>query len=437
MMRFSQGFKRYFANTSWSMAERFFSLTAGIAVGICVARYLGPERFGSLNFAASFVVLFLPLTHLGLDGIVVRELVRRPEEQDIVLGTAFWLRAAGALLAVIAACSFAWLMPPCNSGYELALVCWISAGIVFDAIGVFDLYNQANVKMKYSCVASVIACTVSSCMKIYLIFVSASVVWFAIADTIYKLARFLSLGLIHRMFSRVFGRLSFRATLAFEMLSDSWPLVLSSFAVIIYMKIDQVMLRYMTGPSGVGIYAAAVKISEMWYFFPVLLTQSLFPAIVSAQKRGDHECRSRIQRLLVLLTAFSYMVIAVVFLFGDEIVSLAFGAHYSGAAAILRIHIVALIFVCFGVVRGKWLLVENRTVLAFWCTFAGSVLNIAANLFLIPSYGGAGAAWATLVSYAVSGYFLDATVGSMRWMFVAKTRALLLMAGQYVSIRNG
>ena len=427
-MRFSEGFKRYFANTSWLMAERVFSMAVGMAVGIYVARYLGPARFGSLSFAASFVALFMPLAQLGLDGIVVRELVRRPDGRDMVLGTALWLRAAGAFLAVGVAILVAWLVAPGGSGYELALVCWVSLGIVFDALGVFDLYNQAAVKVKYSSVSSVIACIVSSCLKIYLIFVSAGVVWFAIADAIYRFIRLVSLGFIYRMFSGFLSRLAFNATLAFEMLSDSWPLVLSSVAVVIYMKIDQVMLRYMLGPSEVGIYAAAAKISEVWYFIPVLLSQSLFPAVVSAKKIGDDECRSRINKLLVSVTAFSYVVFVIVFLFGDEIVSLAFGGQYSGAAAILRIHIIALIFVSFGVVSGKWLLVENYTRLALLSTLAGGVVNVIANLLLIPSYGGTGAAWATVVSYAVAAYFFDAVIGTMRWMFVSKTRSLLLMA---------
>ena len=427
-MRLSEGFKRYFANTSWLMAERVFSMTVGMAVGVYVARYLGPARFGSLSFAMSLVALFVPLSQLGLDGIVVRELVRRPGEHDMVLGTALWLRGAGAFLAVTVIATVARLVTPGGSGYELALVCWVSLGIVFDALGVFDLYNQAAVKMKYSSVSSVVACVVSSCLKIYLIFVSAGVVWFAIADAVYRFVRLVSLGLFYRMFSGFLSRLAFNASLAIEMLSDSWPLVLSSVAVVIYMKIDQVMLRYMLGPAEVGIYAAAVKISEVWYFVPVLLSQSLFPAVVSARKISDDECRSRINKLLVLVAAFSYVVFAIVFLFGDEIVSIAFGGQYSGAAAILRIHIIALIFVGFGVVSGKWLLVENYTRLAFWRTFAGGMLNIIANLLLIPSCGGMGAAWATVVSYAVAGYFFDAVVGSMRWMFVSKTRSLLLMA---------
>lgn len=428
MMHFSQGFKRYFANTSWLMAERFFSMGVSMVVGIYVARYLGPKRFGSLNFAASFVALFAPLAQLGLDGIVVRELVNRPKEHDLVLGTALWLRAAGAFFVVTVVGLVAWLIVPGNYGYEFALVCWVSLGVFFDALGVFDLYNQAAVKMKYSSVSSVIACVVSSCLKIYLIFVSAGVVWFAIADAIYRFIRLLSLGLIYRLFRGLLSRLTFSATLALDMLSDSWPLVLSSVAVVIYMKIDQVMLRYMLGPAEVGIYAAAVKISEVWYFIPVLLSQSLFPAIVSAKKIGEHECRSRINRLLVSVVVFSYMVFVIVFLFGDEIMFFAFGGEYLGAVAILRIHIIALIFVGFGVVSGKWLLVENYTRLAFWRTFTGGVLNVVANLFLIPLYGGVGAAWATVVSYAVAAYLFDAMVSSMRWMFVSKTRSLLLMA---------
>jgi len=94
----SSGFKRYFANTSWLMGHRALSMVVALFVGVYVARYLGPDRFGLLSYSMSFVGLFMALSTLGLDGIMVRELVKTPERRDELLGTAFWLKAGGATL---------------------------------------------------------------------------------------------------------------------------------------------------------------------------------------------------------------------------------------------------------------------------------------------------------------------------------------------------
>lgn len=66
--------------------------------GVYVARYLGPERFGLLSYAGSFVGLFTALATIGLDGIMVRKLVKNLKRRDELLGAAFRLKADGAVM---------------------------------------------------------------------------------------------------------------------------------------------------------------------------------------------------------------------------------------------------------------------------------------------------------------------------------------------------
>src|SRR6056297_4280649 len=93
-----KGFKKYFFNTGWLMANKVLRLFVGLFVGVYVARYLGPDKFGILSFAMSFVALFGAFAKLGLDGIVVRNAVQDPDSRDELLGTAFGLRVIGGLV---------------------------------------------------------------------------------------------------------------------------------------------------------------------------------------------------------------------------------------------------------------------------------------------------------------------------------------------------
>ncbi|HIK36226.1 MAG TPA: oligosaccharide flippase family protein [Thermosynechococcus sp. M98_K2018_005] len=93
-----QGIRRYIVNTSWLFAEQILRIIAGLLVGIYVARYFGPIKFGLFSYALAFVGLFASLAKLGIDGIIVKELVNAPAKRDAYLGTAFWLKIIGTML---------------------------------------------------------------------------------------------------------------------------------------------------------------------------------------------------------------------------------------------------------------------------------------------------------------------------------------------------
>ena len=126
-----QGFMRYFKNTSWLMGERILRMAVGLFVGIWVARYLGPEQFGLFSYAQSFVGLFTVIAGLGLDGIVVRELVRDPAKQAVLLGTAFRLKIIGALLVIVVLAIAMWLTN--QDGLTALLVFIIASATVFQS----------------------------------------------------------------------------------------------------------------------------------------------------------------------------------------------------------------------------------------------------------------------------------------------------------------
>ena len=139
----SQGFIRYLKNTSWLFAEKIFRLLLVLSVGIWLARYLEPEQFGILSYAISFVGLFTTLSTLGLDNIIIRELVKDEKKRDLLLGTAFWLKLAGAFLALFILVITVQLTS--NNEFENALIFIIASSMIFQSINVIDFYFQSKV----------------------------------------------------------------------------------------------------------------------------------------------------------------------------------------------------------------------------------------------------------------------------------------------------
>jgi O-antigen/teichoic acid export membrane protein len=224
---------------------------------------------------------------------------------------------------------------------------------------------------------------------------------------------------------------SFDLGAAKAMLKNSWPLILSGIAVSLYMRIDQIMIKEILGEREVGLYSAAVRLSEAWYFVPVIIASSLFPAILNARKADREIFNKRLQRLYSTMVYLAIGVALPVTLVSESVVTTLYGVHYQDAGIILSIHIWAGLFVGLGVVNGQWFLAENLQSLATRNTLIGAAANVALNYIFIPIYGVMGAASATFISYGISAYFSLLFNVKTRDRFFAISRSFILRKDGY------
>ncbi len=391
-----QGFMKYFKNTSWLFAEKVLRMIVGLFVWIWVARYLGPEQFGLLSYAQSFVGLFTAIATLGLDGIVIRELVKDESKRDVLLGTAFRLKLMGAfgvLFFLAVAVNFT-----ANDHYTNILIFIIASATIFQSFNVVDFYFQSKVLSKYVVYAKIISFFISTIIKITLLLNEAPLiafVWVVLFDSIILAMGFLYFYL-HNHLSLKFWR--FDKNVAFSLLKDSWPLILSGIVISIYMKIDQVMIKEILGNEAVGKYAAAVRLSEAWYFIPMIISSSLFPAIINAKKQSEKLYYARLQKLYDLMVWMAIAVAIPMTFLSDWIVDLLYGGKYNQAGSVLMIHIWTGVFVFFASAWGKHMLANNRQKIFIKFDLLSTFFNVLLNLILIQRIGIIGAAIATAAS---------------------------------------
>jgi len=422
----NQGFMKYFKNTSWLFGEKILRMVVGLFVGIWVARYLGPEQFGLFSYAQSFVGLFAAIATLGLDGIVVRELVKDGTRRDELIGTAFWLKVMGAF-GVLAILAFAVNLTS-NDTYTNTLVFIIASATIFQSFNVIDVYFQAKVLSRYVVFANVISLLLSSIIKIALILYEAPLIafaWVVFFDSFVLACGFVYYYIKNNSTFNI-KNLTFNKSTAVSLLKDSWLMALAGAAILIYMKIDQVMIMEMMDAEAVGQYAAAVRISELWYFIPMVIASSLFPAIINAKAHSEELYYARLQKLYDLMVWMAIAIALPMTFLSDRVVNLLYGEQYNQAGSVLMIHIWAGIFVFLGVASGKWFMAENLQMLSFWRTFNGMVLNVVLNFVLIPKYGIQGAAVATLLSYFTAGLLFDFFNIKTRKVFFTKLNTLNL-----------
>jgi PST family polysaccharide transporter len=388
-------------NITWLSFDKILRLGVGLFVGVWVARYLGPELFGQLSFALAFVALFSPLASLGLDAIVVREIVRSPEDTAVTMGTCFELRLAGSIVALIAASLTILLLRPTEQ-LMLLLVLIAGAAFLFQTFDVIDLWFQARVQAKYVVYAKNAAFLTVSAAKVGLILSGAGLLafaWMVLAETALSAAG-LILVYAQRHQSIFDWKPEWRR--AKNLLQESWPLLLAGVSVVLYMRVDQVMIGSLLNDAEVGKYSVAVKLVEIWYFVPSAIAASVFPALIKARHEDEEFYRRRLQLFYDFMSAIAFGIALIAFIFADQIIRLLYGRTFVDAAPILAIYAWATIPVFLGVASGQHLVVENRTRVALYRTAIGGVVNVLLNLVLIPKFGTIGAAFASLCSYTIA-----------------------------------
>lgn len=416
-LNFSGGASKYFYNTSWILFEQILRLFSGLFVGIWIARYLGPSEFGVFSYVIAYTSIFSSVAKLGLDSILVRELINHPDKKGIYLGTCFWLKFFSGLLSfgvVVLSLQFI------NNEMTIKLyIVVIAIGYIFQSFEVVDFYFQSQVLVKYVSFCKVIQLLISLLLKIYLILTQSDLLGFIIVNLFDQI----TLGALLYTVFRYKNKLNFYKMFNFEvskkLLSESWPLIFSSIVVMIYMRMDQVIIKAMLGDHEAGIYSAAVRLSEVWYFIPTLITISLFPAIVDAKRIGENLYYQRLQKLFILVGWMSIVAGVIVSILNGWFIELLYGKAYQEAGSILVIHIWTGFFVSLGLVSGSWLTNESLQVIAFYRTFFGVIVNLILIFFLMPYYGLAGVAFSTLVAQMMAAFIFD--------FFSTKTRAIFYM----------
>jgi O-antigen/teichoic acid export membrane protein len=410
------GIRKYFSNTSWLLGERILRMGVSLFVGIYIVRYLGPEKYGLLSYTMSFVWIFSALLDLGHREIIVRELVLYPEQRNVILGSAILLRLSGAVFLVSGVAIGLQLVD--NDEQTSLMIVIIALGMAFQSWELIDYYFQSQVQSKYTAWAQTVQLIVASLIKIYLIIWQAPLIYFA---AIFSLEYVITAALFLLMYKWQVGSFPIRncnLKYAKQMLKNSFPLLLTGTAILIYMKIDQVMLKELVGTETVGTYAAAVKLCEVWYHIPVLIAVSLYPAIIGVKDKDPALYHAQLQKLYTLLVWVALVLAIPITFLADWIIYILYGNEYIESVIILKIYVWAGIFVSMSLANNKWMVIENFQNYILLTTLLGMSSNIIFNVILIPSYGAPGAAVATLISYGIGSYlslFLFAKVRKGFW----------------------
>lgn len=395
----AEGFKKYFFNTGWLLGSRVLNLGVSFFVSIYVVRSLGPLEYGTFAYAVGFASLFSMLGSLGIESILYRDLVKEPERRDVYLGTAFWLKVAGSVLALVLLIVVGATMDGLDGRIRLMAIL-IAVGTVLRSTSVLTSFFQARVESRKNAIVTIAAHVATSLAKVLVVWLTGSIVLLAAVFIVEALAHTVGLLIFYGRVGRV-SAWRFDGGVARRMLGDSWPMMFYVAFSTIYARIDQVMLGRQSSLDVVGQYDVAVRLTELWYMVPHAVVISLFPAIVLTVDDAKQHI-GRLQKMFWVLVLSTGAVSTVVALFARPLVRVLYGVEYAAAAPILTIYIWSLVGSAIGMLLYHYLVAHNHKRQLVGFALLTVVLNIVLNLIFIPRTGAVGAAWATLVSYSLA-----------------------------------
>ncbi|MDD2505596.1 MAG: flippase [Bacilli bacterium] len=397
-------FKKILGNSMWSIIQNIISLVLSVLVTSIVARYLGAEKYGLVNYIISVVMLFTSFSTLGMETILIKEFVDNKENEGRVIGTSFFMRLAGGIILLIISQITLMILSPNDKTVQI-IGAVMGSCMIFRSFEVIEYYLQSKMKLKISSIIRIITLVFASTSKILVVVFNWGIIGFTFSYLIDAIISGILFYCWYKLKVNEKWKIDFKYAKA--ILSKCWYIAISGLMVTIYMRIDQVMLGSMMDDKiQNGLYSAAVRIAEMWYFIPLAIITSFKPAIMNSKKVNENEYVRILQRLYDLTVIIGVVCGVVITIFAPLAIDILYGAEFSGAAKILSVSVWAGLFATLGSARSVWLVTEGLQKYSITYTLVGCILNIGLNIFLIPNYGAFGAAIATLVTQAFINIFV-------------------------------
>jgi O-antigen/teichoic acid export membrane protein len=399
-------FSKILDNIGWLFLDKALRMIVGLFVGVWVARYLGPEKFGQLNYAVAFVSLFGAIASMGLNSIVVRDIVRDPENTHATLGAAFILQLIGGIVALTASVlTITWFRP--EDSLTKSMVAILGFSLVFKSSEVIKYWFESQVQSRYTVWIENGILVIVASIKVVMILIRAPII--AFVYIILLEAGLVATGLFGIYLKRGMevGKWSVRFDRIISLFKDSIPLILMSILLSVYTKIDLLMVEYFLGWDATGLYTAAVKIAESWFFLAVIFVQSLYPSFIKSEQFDKDGLKHILTLFYSFMFWFSCIVSFILYIASDTLIVILYGLQYIDAVPVFKLYVWSGVFVFVITSSSRWFLLKNRTSSLLYRSCLGAISNVALNYFFIRKFGLVGASLSTLISYFIVAYIYD------------------------------
>mgnify|MGYP003289867174 CR=1 FL=1 len=389
-------------NTIWNIGGKVFQMGLTLVVGMLTARYLGPSNYGIVGYTASYVSFFLVICELGFTSVAVKELLDNTEKQGEVLGTTIFFRMCISLISSIAITCLIFVL----DGGDKTIVCVAflqSLSLIFKSFEMLHYWYQSRMETQISVKIQTIAYVIMAAYKVAILAMGMSVEWFGFSTALESAVVALFLFFSYRRNGS--QKLSVSIECGKRILKGSYHFILSGLMVCIYSEMDKIMLGQMLDTAAVGLYTAGAKVASLWSFVLMALINSAEPLIIASKSKSEELYIKNNKRLYAAVIWIGLAAGLAITVLGKWIILILYGETYLAATSSLRISAWYTMFAMLGTARGVWIVCEDKGKYVKYYLGAGAILNVVLNYVLIPYFGPAGAAAATLLTQIFTAVF--------------------------------
>lgn len=419
---------KVFKNAGWIISGKMIQMLINLVVGLITARYLGPSNYGLISYAGAYTAFFSSFCTLGINSVIVKELIDNPEKTGTIIGTTLGLRAVSSFLSALTIICISFVVDA-NEPVTIAVVALCSIGVLFQVFDTFNYWFQAKLQSRTTAIVTLIAYVITAIYKVILLIEEKPVTYFALATSI---DYFCIAVLLFFCYKKYHGnKLSFSWNEGKDLLKKSVHFILPGLMVAIYGQTDKIMLKHMISEAEVGYYSTALSLCNMWCFILSAIIDSLYPPIMESY-RVNKEDFDKKNRLLYAIVFYLSVVVSLIFtIFGKFIVKLLYGQDYLSAVSPLRVITWYTAFSYLGVARNAWIVCMNRQKYLKYLYVAAAAVNIVLNCALIPVLGATGAAIASLSAQIITTFVIPFFIKDLR-----ENSVLMLEAITFKGIRQ-
>ena len=396
--------RKIIRNVFWAVIGKVITLFSTLIVGIFVARYLGPKQYGLMSYVISIASLFTVFATFGSSEIIIRELSKKEKPKEVVLGSAMALRMG------------------------LAILCFISIVIYLFFSGETTETSTFTsiVDNEYIVKSEIFRTIIGAIVKIILLFCKAPLIAFVFALAFDFLLLASGYIVVYRKKIGPICQWNIDFKFVKTLLTTSFPLLISSTAVIIYQRIDQVMIAKMLDNEFVGYFSTAMSFVNVLAFIPITIMQTTSPILVEYWKNDKLKYEQESQRIIGATTWLLIILCSIVALLSSPIINYTYGASYTDAIPVLQILVFKVVGIAIINLSGQLIIIENIHQLAFIRNILSCVICIICNYYFIPRWGIIGSAWATIITVFFTGEVANIFIPKYHHILKKQNVALLL-----------
>lgn len=381
-----------------------------------VSKTLSVYEFGVFTLAQTIATLLTGVTIFGMDNVLLKEFSISNNTNEILSSALLFRLSASVIIIFLFGIALLFILYPLE--YKMV---FLIAGmcIFFQLQTAYYSYFQAHSKSHIVTKTSLAALVVSSLVKVVFIYKKLGLIYYTFSFLLDYVFSFLFIYIYARKEKLIFRFKFFKIDLLKNLVKQSLPIFISTLIVMIYTRIDQLMITKMLGVEDVAIFNVAVRISDAYMFIPIAIASSFFPMV---SKKNDAYTIKQYFYITHLFTVISALIVIVL---TPLVIYYFFGPRYTGSIQVSYMIIVANVISSLGMVSTNILILRNASYLRIYRAIGGLVINVILNIILIPKLGINGAAISSLLSQIVAAWLSNYFSHKSRDCFYIQSMSIL------------